>query len=188
MAQVQRATSSGGTQYITQVLSEFIFTNDWQTLGWVNEGGTGNNFNASMTVFIPAEIQIISAFLYVDIASRYVTDPLTLTTIVPGYYSPSNIKLYTATDTPKIYLNYPVDSSTSIVTSETGTLSVEFGTWNPVASETMQSKSIDITDKIVVDNNFLVKLTSGVESPTFDELYTNGGIAKMQIVVIGYLK
>jgi hypothetical protein len=181
-------TLSNGAKLIGAdgVLNEFIFSNDWQTLGWVNDGGTGVNFNCSMSIFIPDDIQVLSAILYVDIASRYITDPLDLTTIVDGYYSPTNIKLYTSNNTPKIYLDYPVDSSTNLITSETGTLNTDFGTWNPTAAETIQIKSLDLISKIVKNSRFLIKLTGGVASPSFNQLYTDGGMAKMELVVIGY--
>jgi len=183
-------TLSNGAKLIGSdgVLSEFIFSNDWQTLGWVNDGGTGVKYSCSMSIFIPTDIQIVSAILYVDIASRYVTDPLDLTTVVDGYYSPTSIKLYTAVTTPKIYLNYPVSSSANLITSEAGALNSNFGTWNPTAAETIQLKNVDITDKVSINSKFLVKLTAGVTSPTLNQTYTDGGLAKMELVIIGYKK
>lgn len=184
MAQVERATATGGKQYITNVLSEFVFdTNGWQELGWKNLGGMVASLPVTVSVYIPRNIKVTSAIVYVYLGSRYVSGG----GLVDGYYCPTNIKLYNGLEGNDVYINYPYSSESVIVTSG-GTLNTTFGTWNTTGSATVQVKSVDITKKIVTGNRYEIKLTGGADIPGANAEYYDGGIVNVEVVVTGYVR
>ena len=119
--------------------------------------------------------------------SRHVTG---YGTPADGFYSPTNIKLYSVTGVPTLYVEYPSGSeyAPTDYALNGSTLNSSFGTWNPVASSIIQSKSIDVKSLISANNSLTLKLTGGTFPYVSHADIIDCSIAKMELVVIGYKK
>ena len=184
MAQVQRAISKGGKQYLTNPLSEFVFdSGGWKEIGWMNVGGIISKKPAIINVFIPENVNIISAILNVNIASRKLEGGSGMG-IPDGYYAPATIKLYNGLEGDGVYFDYPFASEATIVTTG-GALNIAFGTWNITGLSTVQSKSIDLTSDIIKGQRYEIKLTGGNDTLITNGEYIDGGIANIELIVLG---
>jgi len=187
MAQVQRAISKGGKQYLTSPLSEFIFdSGGWKEIGWLNSGGSISKKDATISIFIPENINIKSATLNINLASRKLTGG-SGAGIPDGYYCPTNIKLYNGLEGDEVYFNYPFASEPAIVTPG-GLLNINFGTWNTTGLSTVQFKTIDLTNDIIKGQRYEIKLTGGTDSYVLNGEYTDGGIIKIEFIVLGIVE
>lgn len=166
------------------LLNTFIFSNDYSEIGYKDTGGTSQSFSAVLEAYIPSDVTIVKATIYVDVASRYLTGYQTLAGISNGYYTVKQLKLYKQSGSIGAFLNYPFAGEASFVT-QNFTEITEFDSWSPTASSISQSKSVDITSRIETGKRNMIEAKT-TKSFVDNDQYTNGGMCKMTLVVVGY--
>ena len=166
------------------LLNTFIFSNDYSEIGYKDTGGTSQSFSAVLEAYIPSDVTIVKATIYVDVASRYLTGYQTLAGISNGYYTVKQLKLYKQSGSIGAFLNYPFGGEASFVT-QNFTEITEFSSWSPTAGSISQSKSADITSRIETGKRNMIEAKT-TKSFVDNDQYTNGGMCKMTLVVVGY--
>lgn len=166
------------------LLNTFIFSNDYSEIGYKDTGGTSQSFSTVLEAYIPSDVTIVKATIYVDVASRYLTGYQTLAGISNGYYTVKQLKLYKQSGSIGAFLNYPFGGEASFVT-QNFTEITEFDSWSPTAGSISQSKSVDITSRIETGKRNMIEAKT-TKSFVDNDQYTNGGMCKMTLVVVGY--
>ncbi|MDY0199119.1 MAG: hypothetical protein RBR68_15045 [Tenuifilaceae bacterium] len=208
MAQVERATSVGGKQYLTQLLSVFQFSN---TIG-VNGVGQIGAFNSlgfsldftlgtyvqdflQIQAFIPDNFTIISAFITMHHTSSYID-----TTAIGGsgaeWCYARKVQAYTTNITDRYvygdaFSEYFEDGTTNtLITNSFGengfTATPPTGGIPPSTPATEKVVSIDIKSSLQPGLN-LIKVASSDTLPTSELVaMRKSGQAAATLTVIGY--
>ena len=156
----------------------------FEYLGWKNTGGSIEKVNAYLYIYIPQNISVTKATIYVDVISRYFING-GVSDVPTGYYVASNIKLYThATLDSAIW--YSPEASEPSLSIDVGTQNGDFGTWNPIASSTIQRKEVDVTSSIISGQRTMFTLTGGADNYVTNAEFIDNALVKITFVVVGY--
>jgi len=199
MAQVERATSSGGKQYLTRLLSNFQYVSNsgLDYLGfywWSPSGGMAYKLNADIQAEIPDGFVVTSAKITLFHSPIYWLD----TSDFWGYSR--NVRLYNTNNREGFYQTQSVSGLTFITVSDETLTEITnafgpsgFTAATPSGTTAVNEivESIDITDEIKTGfNRFVIAtgdtLPSPAELPAY--YFARCGNAQATLDIIGYQK
>jgi hypothetical protein len=176
------------------VLSMFISESNgdmyggFSQLGWVSGGGVPQREFIYHSVYVPEDMTIIRAILFVEIMSTHVI----IDSKDEGWFSVANIQLSAETDATEIYYQAVWSSEGSILGNSlegyTSTLVNEFGTWNPTPGPQIQRKSVDVTRYLTPGKKTLFIVHGGADdyNPSNTPEFEGYGFGKVTVVIEGY--
>jgi hypothetical protein len=169
----------------------YIFTSSgelegWQRSGIWDAGGTVAKYPCSLNVYIPDDLIIDTATLYIrSMPSRWEGH----SNVPNGFYHTRNMRLYKGESASDGFLDWPWGSSYWVFFGTQGRMDITTpvlgGPWSP-SGEGIKIKTGDIKPYLTVgeSNNFIVETSDSASSG--DPRYM--GAMQLEIVITGFLR